>query len=406
MSDFRSLTQMTYHAPSNEKVMDDHSALVKRSFDLPGYLLDALKKAAKDERRSTSNMLRVILERSLARGVRIYLSGPMTGRPGINVTAFGNAAAKIRLAGHDGVQSGGARSKHLQLEYREYMRIDCEWICAQAEAVVMLPGWRTSPGAKAEHALATAIGLDIFFWPRDAMNAGGTMNSHAARSSLMQREDWGRPPGRPPLLDKGNDRMNKARILELADIVEASETFNMAEISTFGHPCRTPGCIAGHALYEWRGGRGDEFIDAARLLGINEQAPATRALFVPRFRTMAGTIISSSIAKMPRATSPASTPPGACATLQKPARSIGWRRRDFLQGLNGSDSPPQDPGRLTDEQFARRAHRTHAFWRSVYGPRPTNLRACSSGRRAYPENAPFPARTMADRADRCYHEGA
>ena len=53
------------------------------------------------------------------------------------------------------------------LTYRQHMACDLEWICQKAQAMVMLPGWRSSPGAKAEHALAVALKLDIYFWPHD-----------------------------------------------------------------------------------------------------------------------------------------------------------------------------------------------------------------------------------------------
>lgn len=41
------------------------------------------------------------------------------------------------------------------------MTVDLGMICAHAEAVVVLPDWENSSGAKAEVALAGAIGIPV-----------------------------------------------------------------------------------------------------------------------------------------------------------------------------------------------------------------------------------------------------
>ena len=43
---------------------------------------------------------------------------------------------------------------------REALGADLAWICAEADAVAMLPGWETSRGATAERATAIALGLE------------------------------------------------------------------------------------------------------------------------------------------------------------------------------------------------------------------------------------------------------
>lgn len=35
------------------------------------------------------------------------------------------------------------------------------WICHHATMLFMLPGWEQSPGARAEHALAVALGIEV-----------------------------------------------------------------------------------------------------------------------------------------------------------------------------------------------------------------------------------------------------
>lgn len=46
---------------------------------------------------------------------------------------------------------------------REMLGADLSWICANATHMYMLKGWEKSSGAKAEHALAVALGLEIMY---------------------------------------------------------------------------------------------------------------------------------------------------------------------------------------------------------------------------------------------------
>lgn len=41
---------------------------------------------------------------------------------------------------------------------------DTAYICSDADAILMLPGWAKSKGAVAEHALADALGLTIYYY--------------------------------------------------------------------------------------------------------------------------------------------------------------------------------------------------------------------------------------------------
>ena len=95
----------------------------------------------------------------------IYISGPMSGLKDNNMLAFDEAAARLRDMGHH-VHNPAAHE--LTLSYREYLTMDMAWIGENAEAMVMLPNWRASRGAMAEHFFAVALDLDIYFWPKDA----------------------------------------------------------------------------------------------------------------------------------------------------------------------------------------------------------------------------------------------
>lgn len=114
--------------------------------------------------------------------MKIYLAGPMRGRPEFNFPAFFRGAARLRAEGHEvfnpaekdnekhgtDISKGNpegrvdvAASQH-GFSLREALGADLAWICAEADAVALLPGWEDSAGARAEAATAAALGLLIF----------------------------------------------------------------------------------------------------------------------------------------------------------------------------------------------------------------------------------------------------
>lgn len=111
--------------------------------------------------------------------MRVYLAGPMRGIPDFNFPAFDYAEAKLSANGFT-VFSPAARDRSAygaEIEdnptgdetkvanpnctINDCMAADTEWICREAEAIALLPGWEQSKGAKAEHALAQALGLTV-----------------------------------------------------------------------------------------------------------------------------------------------------------------------------------------------------------------------------------------------------
>lgn len=110
---------------------------------------------------------------------KIYVAGPMRGKPHLNYHAFD--AARDRLAGDfDDVFSPADQDRRLlnlppdwfppvdggvpgDLDIRQLMHLDLSWIALEATHIYMLRGWELSTGAKAEHALALAIGIDIIY---------------------------------------------------------------------------------------------------------------------------------------------------------------------------------------------------------------------------------------------------
>lgn len=94
----------------------------------------------------------------------IYLSGPITGMPEKNHPLFMSVAARLREMGHhvynprEFLWVGDTFPK--RRAFAEY----CEYICEQADTIVLLPGWEKSLGCSAEVALAKNCSLEIIEW--------------------------------------------------------------------------------------------------------------------------------------------------------------------------------------------------------------------------------------------------
>lgn len=113
--------------------------------------------------------------------MNVYLAGPMRGIKDFNFPRFHAAAKRLREQGHTvfnpaerdeeryGKDISESPSGHLQdaaqkgFNLREALSADLAWICAEADAIAMLPGWMKSRGATAELATAKALGLHIFY---------------------------------------------------------------------------------------------------------------------------------------------------------------------------------------------------------------------------------------------------
>jgi hypothetical protein len=115
---------------------------------------------------------------------RIYLAGPMSGKPYFNFPAFMEAARKLRLEGSivfnpaqqdidrhgvdvsadnpTGDSSVGVAAM-VGLNIRQCLKDDLSWICENATHIALLPGWEQSKGARAEHATAQALGLSFIY---------------------------------------------------------------------------------------------------------------------------------------------------------------------------------------------------------------------------------------------------
>jgi hypothetical protein len=92
--------------------------------------------------------------------MRIYLAGPMTQ------TAFHTAAYVLRRQGHEVFNPAEEDIKRQGFDVsdlRAALSADTKYICEEADAIAMLPGWENSKGARAEHALALALGHRVMY---------------------------------------------------------------------------------------------------------------------------------------------------------------------------------------------------------------------------------------------------
>ena len=111
--------------------------------------------------------------------MRIYLAGPMRNVPYFNFPAFFAAEAELKKKGHKvfnparrdvqkygkeiAAPDGSIKTAAAQVGFslREALAMDSQWLCLNADAIALLPGWEKSLGANAELALAKALGLKV-----------------------------------------------------------------------------------------------------------------------------------------------------------------------------------------------------------------------------------------------------
>lgn len=92
---------------------------------------------------------------------RIYIAGPMTGYPDYNYPAFDEAAKIWSDRGWAVLNPADHFLRDQDLEMATYMRGAIHAVL-QADAVAVLNGWSTSPGATMEVIMAHRLGLPIY----------------------------------------------------------------------------------------------------------------------------------------------------------------------------------------------------------------------------------------------------
>lgn len=89
--------------------------------------------------------------------MKVYIAGPMTGLPHFNRPAFKEEAINLSFEKHVPLNPASLPDG---LSEQDYMAIGMTML-QRAEAIYLLTGWQFSAGARAEHALALKLGLEI-----------------------------------------------------------------------------------------------------------------------------------------------------------------------------------------------------------------------------------------------------
>ena len=91
---------------------------------------------------------------------RIYISGPMTGLPGLNHGAFHQTAQQLRALGYDVVNPADTPVPSEGAHWEAWMKADLAQMLT-CDTVALLPGWEASKGAHLELHVAHREGMNV-----------------------------------------------------------------------------------------------------------------------------------------------------------------------------------------------------------------------------------------------------
>lgn len=91
--------------------------------------------------------------------MKVYISGPMTGKPDYNRAAFLSAAEELTEDGCIAVHTDWMID---QLSEQEYMLIALQMLLS-CDAIYLLKDWDTCPISQLEHSVARACGLALIY---------------------------------------------------------------------------------------------------------------------------------------------------------------------------------------------------------------------------------------------------
>ena len=94
---------------------------------------------------------------------KVYLSGGMTGIPKKNAPLFNRAAKKLRSQGYVVVNPIELDKKIKCTTWEECLKRDLTELF-KCDAIVLLPGWEKSKGARLEKYNADKLGLTGWFY--------------------------------------------------------------------------------------------------------------------------------------------------------------------------------------------------------------------------------------------------
>ena len=126
---------------------------------------------------------RVILQAD--RVMRVYIAGPMTGLPEFNFPAF-NAMAEVLRADGWHVENPAEHGHVDGAEWADYLRYDISRL-STCSAMMLLPGWSSSRGARLEVSIAKELGHEMLYAVGAEQMPSDFDRVTAERDALQQR---------------------------------------------------------------------------------------------------------------------------------------------------------------------------------------------------------------------------
>lgn len=93
---------------------------------------------------------------------KIYLAGPMRGKPGLNVSLFRKVTEKLEQQGYSVFNP--AIDAEEDKTIAQFMEMDLPEVC-RSNLMVVLPGWEKSTGARIEVSVAQHCSIPVVIWP-------------------------------------------------------------------------------------------------------------------------------------------------------------------------------------------------------------------------------------------------
>jgi len=119
----------------------------------------------------------------------IYISGPMTGLPNLNMEAFNNAEDKLRKAGWSDIRNPArlAVNEYENLPRSLYLRADLRQLL-DCQAVLLLRGWQQSKGARLEALIADEVGIRRVYEEKQETRSDHTKRvNHALHQAIHHK---------------------------------------------------------------------------------------------------------------------------------------------------------------------------------------------------------------------------
>ena len=122
---------------------------------------------------------------------RIYISGPISNMPNLNVEAFASAAVLLRSQGWIPVNPH-EKDIHADATWVEHLRADIPLLLG-CKAVYLLKGWQQSKGASLERHIAQELGMTVIEQEskHDPLRVGGLVVTQVKFVSLVQEKAHG-----------------------------------------------------------------------------------------------------------------------------------------------------------------------------------------------------------------------